>query len=131
MGYSARYHAFSIIAVFVALAVGIVIGAGFGDNLVGGATQSLEESLKQDVHSARQHEEELAADLNREQDFGNTVYPELVGGKLRGERVGIVSLGALPNDLAANVQAALEPTGATVSKVAAVRIPPDPAEIAD
>ena len=30
MGYSARYHATSLIAVFIALAAGILIGAEFG-----------------------------------------------------------------------------------------------------
>jgi hypothetical protein len=34
LGYSARYHAASLVAVFLALAVGILIGAGLGDNLV-------------------------------------------------------------------------------------------------
>ena len=34
MGYSARYHAASLAAVFLALAVGILIGVGLGDNVV-------------------------------------------------------------------------------------------------
>ncbi len=34
MGYSARYHAASLAAVFLALAIGILIGVGLGDNVV-------------------------------------------------------------------------------------------------
>ena len=130
MGYSARYHAFSIIAVFVALAVGIVIGAGFGDNLVGGATKGLEESLKQDVRNSRAKQDELNAALQHERDFGHTVYPDLVGRSLKGDTVGVVALGDLPETLSNDIEAGLEPTGARVSKVAVVRLPPDTVEIA-
>jgi Copper transport outer membrane protein, MctB len=129
MGYSARYHAFSIIAVFVALAVGIVIGAGLGDNIVGGATKGLEESLKQDVRNSQTRQDELNTQLQREQDFGNQVYPDLVGGRLRGESVGLVAIGGLPDEVTKDVEAAIEPTGAKLSEVAVVHVPPDRGQI--
>lgn len=123
MGYSARYHAFSIIAVFFALAVGIAIGAGFGDNIIGGATKSLEDSLKQDVRDSRAKQDELAAKLGHEQDFGQQVYPEIVGSRLRGDTIGLISLGDLPDALANDVDSALGPAGARIERVAAVRLP--------
>ena len=123
-GYSARYHAASLAAVFLALAIGILIGVGFGDDVVSGTTEDLEESLQGDVEDARQQTDELAADLNRERDFGEAVYPDLVGGDLRGERVALIALGGLPEDLADDVQAAIEPAGATLAEVAVVREPP-------
>jgi hypothetical protein len=123
-GYSARYHAASLAAVFLALAIGILIGVGFGDDVVSGTTEDLEESLQGDVEDARQQAAELAAELNRERDFGEAVYPDLVGGELRGERVALIALGGLPQDLADDVQAAIEPAGATLAEVAVVREPP-------
>src|SRR3954451_5898711 len=125
MGYSARYHAFSIIAVFVALAVGIVIGAGLGDNIVGGATKGLEESLKQDVRESRANEDELNTELQHEQDFGGEIYPNLVGERLKGKSIGLVAIGELPDAVASDVEAAIEPTGAKLSEVAVVHLPPD------
>lgn len=130
MGYSARYHAFSIIAIFVALAVGVVIGAGLGSDFVSGTTESLEESLQEDVREVRAREDELSAELSRERGFGSAVYPSLVGGRLRGERVGLVGLGALPAVIATEVEAALAPTEARIAEVAVVRLPPDLESIA-
>ena len=40
MGYSARYHVASLAAVFLALAIGILIGAEFGDDVVSGARRT-------------------------------------------------------------------------------------------
>ena len=42
MGYSARYHVASLAAVFLALAVGILIGVGFGSDVLKGLTDDLE-----------------------------------------------------------------------------------------
>ena len=125
MGYSARYHAFSIIAVFAALAVGMVIGAGLGDELVSGTTKNLEESLKEDVQDLRAREDELGSELEREADFGVEVYPDLVGGRLRGDSVAVISLGGQPEGVADDVAEALDPTGAIVERDAGVRLPPD------
>ena len=45
MGYSARYHAVSLVAVFIALAIGILIGAEFGDDALNNTRRDLEHSL--------------------------------------------------------------------------------------
>ncbi|HSJ18856.1 MAG TPA: copper transporter [Solirubrobacterales bacterium] len=130
-GYSARYHAASLAAVFLALAIGILIGVGFGDDVVSGTTEDLEESLQNDVERARDRTDELSRELNRERAFGEAVYPALVGGDLRGERVGLVALGALSDEIADEVDAAIEPAGAKLAQVAVVREPPDLAALAD
>jgi Copper transport outer membrane protein, MctB len=124
-GYSARYHAASLAAVFLALAIGILIGIGFGEDVVSGTTEDLEESLQNDVEDARQRSEDLEGELDREREFSEAVYPALVGGDLSGERVALIALGGLPDGLADDVDAALEPAGATITEVAVVRLPPD------
>jgi hypothetical protein len=124
-GYSARYHAASLAAVFLALAIGILIGIGFGEDVVSGTTEDLEESLQGDVQDARQRAEELQAELDREREFGEAVYPALVGDELSGEQVALIALGALPDGLADDVDAALEPAGAAITEVAVVPLPPD------
>ena len=131
MGYSARYHAFSIIAIFAALAIGIVIGAGFGQDLVSDASEDLEQSLSADLEEARANEDELAAELDREQAFGIRVYPPLVDGRLEGRSVGVIALGDLPESLATEIEATVEPTGGELAKVAVVREPPDLSDLGD
>lgn len=131
MGYSPRYHVASLAAVFFALAIGIVIGVGFGDNVASDATRELEESLQADLDEARSDVDALESDLSRERDFARRAYPALVGGRLRGERVGLISIGPLSADVASDVEAALEPTGATLAAVAVVERPPARDVLAD
>ncbi|MGH2956234.1 MAG: copper transporter [Solirubrobacterales bacterium] len=130
MGYSARYHAASLAAVFLALAVGILIGAGLGDNVVSGTEENLQDSLEGDIEEARAEQEELRTQLQREQAFSARAYPALVGDALDGRRIGVLAIGQLPADLSADVEAALEPTGGELAQVAVVRMPPDTASLA-
>jgi hypothetical protein len=125
MGYSSRYHAASLAAVFLALAIGILIGVGFGDNVLSNTKKDLEASLTGDLNAARSHSDQLAAELNRSDEFAQRVYPVLVSGQLRGQRVGVVALGGLPDDISGAIEDALQPTGGHLVAVAVVREPPD------
>lgn len=125
MGYSSRYHAASLAAVFLALAVGILIGVGFGSDIVSGTADDLEESLASDLDEARNDADELEAELDAERNYSDTVYPAVVGGDLAGERVAIVALGGLDESLTNSIEAAIRPAGARLAEVAVVRQPPD------
>jgi hypothetical protein len=125
MGYSARYHAASLAAVFLALAIGILIGAEFGDDVVTGTRENLEESLTGDLEAARERADELGAELTRLEDFGERIYPALVDGRLRGARIGVLALGELPGGLSEDIEAALGPSGSRLVAVGVVREPPD------
>ena len=130
MGYSARYHAASLAAVFLALAVGILIGAGLGDNFAD-TEKNLRESLEGDIEDARSDDDEIQTDLDRERAFTSRAYPALVGDTLKDRRIGVLAFGDLPSDIAGDVEDALDPTGAELSEVAVVRIPPDVAGLTD
>jgi len=133
MGYSGRYHAASLAAVFLALAIGILIGVGLGHNVVSGTTKNLEQSLKSDLSAARGRADELQGELNRQAEFEQQAFPALAGRVLRGDRIAVVALGALPDDIKGDVESVVgpdSPTGAALSEVAVVREPPDLAAIA-
>lgn len=130
MGYSARYHAASLAAVFLALAVGILIGAGLGDNFVSDTEENLRESLEGDIEDARGEADELRAELERERAFSSRAYPALVGETLEGRRIGVIAFGDYPGDVSADIEEALEPTGAELAEVAVVHRPPDTAGLA-
>jgi hypothetical protein len=131
MGFSARYHAASLAAVFLALAVGILIGAGLGSDVVSGTAEDLEDSLKSDLTEARDQIATLETDLAREREVSGLLYPVVVEDRLSGLEVAIVALGALPEEVTTNVEAALEPTGASVSSIAVVTEPPDAEGLTD
>jgi hypothetical protein len=125
MGYSARYHAASLIAVFLALAVGILVGAEFGGDALTNTRKDLEHSLVGNLQDARSRADELSGQLNRADEFGERVYPVLTRDRLSGRRIAIVALGDLPSDLVGRVEDALGPTGARLVGVGVVREPVD------
>jgi len=125
MGYSARYHATSLIAVFLALAVGILIGAEFGGDALTQTRKDLEHSLVGNLQDARSQAAELDGELGRSEEFGERVYPVLARDQLSGMQVGIVAFGGLPSELTSAVEDALAPTGAKLVAVGVVREPVD------
>jgi hypothetical protein len=125
MGYSARYHATSLIAVFIALAVGILIGAEFGGDALTNTRRDLEHSLVGNLQDARSRADELNADLNRSDEFAERVYPALVRERLEGRRYAILALGGLPSPVTEEVEETLAPTGGRLVGVGVVREPVD------
>ncbi len=125
MGYSARYHATSLIAVFLALAIGILVGAEFGGDALTSTRRNLEHSLVGNLQDARSRAEQLNGELGRSNEFAERVYPVLTRDRLEGKRVAIVALGGLPTGITQAVEDALGPTGAKLVGVGVVREPVD------
>jgi hypothetical protein len=131
MGYSGRYHATSLIAVFLALAIGILIGAEFGGDALTSTRRNLEASLVNNLQDARSKTNELNGQLGRSNEFADRVYPVLTRDRLEGKRVAIIALGGLPSDDTNAVEEALGPTGAKLVGVGVVREPVDLNGLAD
>jgi hypothetical protein len=125
MGYSARYHATSLIAVFLALAIGILIGAEFGGDTLTSTRKDLEQSLTGNLQDARERASELSGELGRANEFSAAVYPVLVRDQLRGRRIGLLALGDLPGGVSGAIDEALGPTGARLVGVGVIREPID------
>jgi hypothetical protein len=125
MGYSARYHAVSLIAVFLALAIGILIGAEFGGDTLNQTRRNLEHSLTGNLQDARDRADQLGGELGRANEFGERVYPVLVRNRLEGDRIGLLAIGSLPGGITDAVEEALQPTGARLVGVGVIREPVD------
>jgi Copper transport outer membrane protein, MctB len=125
MGYSARYHAVSLVAVFLALAIGILIGAEFGGDALTNTRKNLERSLTGNLQDERERADELNGKLSRSDEFASRVYPALVRERLAGRRIGVVALGDLPGETSAAIEEALGPTGAHLVGIGVVREPVD------
>jgi hypothetical protein len=127
-----RYHAFSLVAVFLALAIGLLLGVAIGDKeLVSSAERDLRSSLRGDMRQTRQESDDLRRQLEDRRRFEGDVYPLMVSGRLTGMRVGIVALGGLGNELMKSVRGALEPAGARLVAVTVVHEPPDLKKLAE
>ena len=131
MGYSARYHATSLIAVFLALAVGILIGAEFGGDALTQTRKNLENSLVGNLQDARSHVEDLDGELGDANEFDEKVYPVLTRDRLQGQRIALIAFGNLPSEITSAVEDALGPTGAKLVGVGVVREPVDTSSLAE
>ncbi|NKX93537.1 copper transporter [Sanguibacter hominis ATCC BAA-789] len=87
-----RYHLVSLISVFLALAVGIVLGAGPLKEAIGDQLTGQVESLRADKEKLRADLDEAAADLSQRDAFLDATAPSLVAGSIAGRRVAIVEL---------------------------------------
>lgn len=125
MGYSARYHATSLIAVFVALAIGILVGAEFGGDALTRTRKNLERSLTGNLRDAQARADQLSGELGHANEFASRVYPVLVRNRLQGMRLGLVAFGGLPGNISGAVEEALAPTGGRLVGVGVMREPVD------
>jgi hypothetical protein len=126
-----RYHALSLAAVLLALAVGVVIGVAIGDsNLVSSAKSGIVHDLSSEVSAAQRQAEQARSQLSGEETFANDLYPIAVHGLLSARNVGLVFLGAPSNGVNGYVRQAVTQAGGDLATVIAVREPLDLAGIA-
>jgi hypothetical protein len=120
-----RYHALSLVAVFLALGIGIVLGATLGDSVVSQANKDVRSSLGGDLLDARARASKAAAQLAQRDRFDTNAFPYIAGGKLRGQRVAIVSSGPLPQDVEGSIRNAVKDAGGTVDSLSQFDARPD------
>ena len=111
-----RYHLVSIIAVFLALAVGLLVGSTY---LSGPAETVLQEQQKAAIsqnNSLRAKNELLTNQVGADQAFAQAGSQRLLAGLLVGEQVVLVQAPGVPSQMAAGVIAALQQAGATVTE---------------
>jgi hypothetical protein len=125
MGYSGRYHAASLAAVFIALAIGILIGIGLSDDVVTAADKGLEDSLRSDLDDRTSQVDDLTAQLEQQREFGDRAGPALVAGRLDRQDVALVELGDVSDDTTEPATSAVESAGGTVPSQAILALPPD------
>jgi hypothetical protein len=126
-----RYHALSLVAVFVSLAIGLLLGVAIGDKgLVSSAEQDVRASLRGDVREAQGQRDDARAQLQERQQFEAEAYPALVNGRLAGRRVALIELGG-PSDRMWNLtKDALQGSGARLTSVSVIREPLQTDELA-
>jgi len=126
-----RYHALSLAAVLLALAVGVLIGVAIGDsNLVSSAKSGIVHDLSSEVSDAQHQVGQLRAQLASEEAFTNDLYPIAVHGLLNGQNVGLVFLGASSDRVNSLVRQAVTQAGGNLATVVAMREPPNLAGLA-
>jgi outer membrane murein-binding lipoprotein Lpp len=91
---SLRYHAVSIAAVFLALAVGVVLGSSGVSDRVLAAVSTQRDDLGAQVTRLTAERDALAAQQRAAGEFADRVGPAAVRGLLTGQTVALVAAGA-------------------------------------
>ena len=110
-----RYHLVSLISVFLALAVGIALGAGplketIGDSLTGQVSQ-----LREEKDALRVDLDDAAAEAQWTESALDAASDDLIGGILGDRRVALIQVGAVSDQVRNGVVDRLEQAGGTVT----------------
>jgi hypothetical protein len=121
-----RYHALSLAAVLLALAVGVLIGVAIGDsNLVSSAKNGIVHNLESEVDGAQRQAGTLQTKLSSQETFANDLYPIAVHGVLAGRDIGLVFFGGSSNQVNGLVRDSVTQAGGSLATVVTVREPMD------
>jgi hypothetical protein len=110
-----RYHIVSLVAVFLALATGILLGAGPLQETIQGQLEGRAEALRDDQQQLRKANGELQSQVELGDAFVAEVAGALVGSELSGRRVVLVTLPGVDDALRESTEASLASAGAVVS----------------
>jgi hypothetical protein len=115
-----RYHVVSLTAVFLALAIGLVVGTAALNGPVADSLKSQITALNKDNSNKRDQINQYREELNRSQDFATEIAPTLLNGKLAGRKLAVVALPGTA-DYADDVTSMLTIAGATITARVAVQ----------
>ena len=110
-----RYHLVSIVAVFLALAVGIVLGS---TELRGAALSALDRTssaLSAKLEAADNQNNALQQQVQGDHQFAQAAEPVLLNHLLDGQRVVIITTPGAPSGVVNGIKTGLDDAGATVS----------------
>jgi Copper transport outer membrane protein, MctB len=110
-----RYHLVSIIAVFLALAIGIVIGANELQPTTETALNKAASTVTQQNKNLTQQNKNLQQQVSADQDFAQAAASRLLGHVLAGQGVVLVTAPGADGKVITGVIAALQQAGATVT----------------
>jgi len=111
-----RYHLVSIVAVFLALAIGIVLGST--SELRNGALDVLQQSsnqVKNELNAANAEKSALSQESSAEEQFLQTAEPRLLAKLLQGDSVVIVTEPGAQGSVVDGIKQAVTLAGATVT----------------
>ncbi|TCB90491.1 copper transporter [Micromonospora zingiberis] len=87
-----RYHVVSLTAVFLALAIGLVVGTAALNGPVADSLKETVNSLRKDNQQMRQAVQNMQRELELEEEYAAEMAQVILPGKLSGKRVVVLSL---------------------------------------
>ena len=111
---SLRYHVVTIVAIFLALAIGTLAGAAFVQPALQEELQNQTDRLQRSNDSLRAEVDQLRTEISGLGAFADAVAPTLTDGKLAGTPVVVVTQAGVEDGVLSEAHAALANAGANV-----------------
>jgi hypothetical protein len=110
-----RFHVVSLIAIFLALALGVVIGAGVIDRGVVDALDSRLNTVEANSDRIKNENHQLSAQNQQLQGAIGDLQPFALSGRLAGDEIGVVAVRGVDQDRVSAVTTATQQADGTVS----------------
>lgn len=98
--YNLRYHVASLVSVFLALALGLILGGLVVDKTSTLGQSAIVNGIKQEFASIRKENTQLNADLGTYQEFASDLGAQAIKGTLSGKTIGVIGLDVKADDSA-------------------------------
>lgn len=116
-----RYHIVSIVAIFLALAVGIVLGSGPLKDDISGFLEARTNELAREKLALQDDIASLRGEQDSSEEYASLVQQRVVSGQLIGQPVVVILLPNASKDAAAAVATAIEEAGGRVTERVEIR----------
>lgn len=110
-----RYHVISLVAVFLALGIGILLGTTLVERGLIAEQKSQINSLRKTFSEIKDKNRTLNDELNAYERFSDEAKPYLITNRLAGRSIASVSTGDVENGVASKVNEAVNQAGGSVS----------------
>ncbi len=117
---SFRFHLVSLVAVFMALGVGVLTGTTVINQGVVGRLESQTESLSGQLDTLREQFDELQAEADVWAQFGEQTFVTVLAGRLTGREIVLVTQDGTSEESVTGVRRALEAAGAELATTLSV-----------
>ncbi|MBU9944407.1 MAG: copper transporter, partial [Dermatophilaceae bacterium] len=107
-----RYHLVSIVSIFLALAVGIVLGAGPLQGELGDTLTNEVAGLREDKAQLNAQLSDATAEIDAREDYIGETNPAILADSLDGQRVAVVVLPGTDTALVESTATSLASSGA-------------------
>lgn len=110
---SFRQHVVTIVAVFLALALGMLAGSAFIQPRLVDSLEARVDDQRDRISDLQQQVTDLGGQLTAERAFTDAALPHLTEGRLLGQQVVVLAQDGVEDDLVTGARQALEEAGAT------------------
>ena len=110
-----RYHLLSLVAVFLALGLGILVGISIsGNGMVEVSREGLVDDIRQDMQGLRDDNDILSRERATNLRYQEDTFPFLIGGRLQGKKFALLASASTGDEVQRKLASAIHGAGGQV-----------------